>query len=1257
MTDTIDQQQSLAVGVGESVLSELPAPIGTPLAAPTALDQIPSGSEAPIQTYDENFPSLAPVVPSVGEQHGRTSPEGKQPRIVTSKVTTLFHIPVEERVTANFGAVSQSTICSQIMKVTGTNLEVSQARDESLSFLVYGTAQGVKEARKLIQEKFQRQASKTIMVPKENHRFLLGKQGKLLRKLETDTATKISFPRQNEESNKITISGTKEGIEKAIHEIRIRSDDLSKQTSVRLDVPQMFHAFIQGPNGDRVSKWVAETGVRINIPPSSMKKDEISIAGEKEAVQHIVDIIQNETQEMTRKFSSVSVEVSKAQHKYVIGPKWQTIGEILAKTGVSVEMPSLDDPSETVTLRGPTDKLGQGLSMVYEKANSVVRNEVKAPAWMHRHIIGKKGANIQALTQDFTNVRVDFTGDAIILEGPMEEVDAAFKALGGHVAQLMASMKMREIEVEPVFHGHIIGRQGARLAKLKGESSVAVIVPEKDSNIIRLEGNPEDVDRIAKEILDSVDKLKNEVDMPVQIDHRFHGMVIGPKGETIRDIRNRFNQVFISFPEPNSRTNTIHVRGNKQDVQAAVRHLKMLGEEFAENNYVDTVNVFDGFQELIVEKRAALKSIREDLGVRVSLPSRGSTERVVTLTGKRNNVVKAVEQVNKIQDELESITSDDVMIPCKFHDQLIGRGSAIVRSIESDCGGVSIRFPPPHSKSDKVIVRGPKEDVKKAKQMLLEMYQDKEQRSYTEEIKAKPQHHRFLIGKGGSTINKLRETTQARFVFPDQDSADRETIIIIGRKEGVLKAKKELTSLIAELDSVSETTVDVDPRYHRYFVARRGEVLREIAEQYGGVTVSFPRVDEQSSQVTIKGSKDIVPLVKARLIEIVEDLEATVHTSVVIPQKFHAGLMGHGGRKIKDLTAEHQVQIKFPDRRAPPVPAENGIAELEGEGDEPNPGDVIKISGRPEKCEKAKAALLACVPVTIEVPVAFELHRFIIGQKGKGVRDLMDQFDVNISIPPAHEESDVVRVTGSASDVERAREGIENRVAQLEDEKQDRIARQFALKVSVPSKYHPKLIGRRGATVAQLRDKYGVNIQIPGKDDPEPDNITITGYESKAYEAKAEVDQIIGVLESMTETVVTIDPRIHSRIIGARGKGVRSLMDQYKVDVKFPRAEDEDSGKVVVMGDPEAVEDCVEHLLNLEEEYLLDVQEEEEMKQFTNPRQTAHDDDGPTVGKSYVVTGAPWEAPNVGSTDAFPTLGGNLGSSGPAPAWGPPRRH
>ncbi len=70
--------------------------------------------------------------------------------------------------------------------------------------------------------------------------------------------------------------------------------------------------------------------------------------------------------------TTIAVEVKKSQHKYVIGPKGNTLQEILERTGVSVEIPPLDSSSETVILRGEPDRLGQALTEVYAKVNKLV---------------------------------------------------------------------------------------------------------------------------------------------------------------------------------------------------------------------------------------------------------------------------------------------------------------------------------------------------------------------------------------------------------------------------------------------------------------------------------------------------------------------------------------------------------------------------------------------------------------------------------------------------------------------------------------------------------------------------------------------------------------------------------------------------------------------------------------------------------------------------------------------------------------------
>ncbi|MEQ2197538.1 hypothetical protein XENOCAPTIV_030942, partial [Xenoophorus captivus] len=275
--------------------------------------------------------------------------------------------------------------------------------------------------------------------------------------------------------------------------------------------------------------------------------------------------------------------------------------------------------------------------------------------------------------------------------------------------------------------------------------------------------------------------------------------------------------------------------------------------------------------------------------------------------------------------------------------------------------------------------------------------------------------------------------TNTKIDLPAENS-NSEMILITGKKANCEAAKNRILAIQKELvkthhslslldnlmwsktsqfncslsDNIVEDNMIVDPKHHRYFVARRGQVLRDLADEYGGVMVSFPRTGSQSDKVTLKGAKECVEAAKKRMQEIVEDL--------------------------------------------------------------------------------------ALVPVTIEVEVPFELHRYIIGQKGSGIRKMMDEFEVNIQVPPPDQQSDKIAITGLASHLERAKEGLLERVKELQAEQEDR----------------------------------------------------------NAIAARDAIQGIVDELEEMISEEITLDSRVHARIIGARGKGIRKIMDEFKASSKCP---------------------------------------------------------------------------------------------------------
>jgi predicted RNA-binding protein YlqC (UPF0109 family) len=122
----------------------------------------------------------------------------------------------------------------------------------------------------------------------------------------------------------------------------------------------------------------------------------------------------------------------------------------------------------------------------------------------------------------------------------------------------------------------------------------------------------------------------------------------------------------------------------------------------------------------------------------------------------------------------------------------------------------------------------------------------------------------------------------------------------------------------------------------------------------------------------------------------------------------------------------------------------------------------------------------------------------------------MNDHDVNIKVPQSELKSNTIIVTGPPHNVEEARKALMERLGDLELEKADREAKSYEIKVEINPEYHPKIIGRKGAVITKLREDYDVNIQLPRKDSPEENIITITGYEKNACEARDAILKIVG---------------------------------------------------------------------------------------------------------------------------------------------------
>jgi len=77
---------------------------------------------------------------------------------------------------------------------------------------------------------------------------------------------------------------------------------------------------------------------------------------------------------------------------------------------------------------------------------------------------------------------------------------------------------------------------------------------------------------------------------------------------------------------------------------------------------------------------------------------------------------------------------------------------------------------------------------------LTKLYKDLLESNYQVKVPIFKQFHKFIIGKGGSTIKKIRQETDTKVDLPESGS-ESDVITITGKKENVEKAQAKIQQI------------------------------------------------------------------------------------------------------------------------------------------------------------------------------------------------------------------------------------------------------------------------------------------------------------------------------------------------------------------------------------------------------------------------------------------------------------------------------
>ncbi|KAH0503953.1 Vigilin [Microtus ochrogaster] len=590
------------------------------------------------------------------------------------------------------------------------------------------------------------------------------------------------------------------------------------------------------------------------------------------------------------------------------------------------------------------------------------------------------------------------------------------------------------------------------------------------------------------------------------------------------------------------------------------------------------------------ENRAANLNLRG----RVNFPSSScNSEKNITFRKPENREVTR-NWILSMHKNAAKVSEVEISIPPSLHKSLTDSKESLISSIMEECGKVHIHFPSTQLGLQKVIMRGPAENVEKAKKKFLQLAEE-QTKSYSVAVPVKSKYHQFLTSENGGNLHKICEKTGTRIIFPTFKNKNQESVTIIGTEEAVKDVQREVEVLLKDLENVVEDSILINPKFHNYFVMQRGQLLQKIIKEYGGVFINFSYAGKESTKVTIKGAKACVEAAKKHIQEIFKPLDSQDTTRCVVPPKFHPFIMGPICSRTQQITRDFKVQIKIPDAEKPTT---NTRLELQdtgkekGEKNTKGPASTSQkkgdtTSGKAENCKTATQALESLVPVTAEVQVPFHLHPYIIGHKGSGLRKLIKEFQVHIQVVQPGGNFHIIFITGMEPNVEQAKMKLQKQVKALQMEIDDQTLRNFRQTFSLHPKYHSKIFGNKGMLISQICTDYDVTVHHPKKgSNPIQDQITISGSKDNILGARDAIMKMLHKIEKTVSKEIPLNHHVCANIIGFGGKSIHKIMEQFQVDIRVPSKVTRTNSTIIVSGSPCNVQDAINYILTLEKHFL-----------------------------------------------------------------------
>ncbi|CCK73542.1 Scp160p NDAI_0G05590 [Naumovozyma dairenensis CBS 421] len=304
-------------------------------------------------------------------------------------------------------------------------------------------------------------------------------------------------------------------------------------------------------------------------------------------------------------------------------------------------------------------------------------------------------------------------------------------------------------------------------------------------------------------------------------------------------------------------------------------------------------------------------------------------------------------------------------------------------------------------------------------------------------------------------------------------------------------------------------------------------ILDEVSHEEGNIQIRLHTPD--ANHISIRGDEKAVKIVHKALNSIVENPSKKSKLTVEIPNNTVARLVGTKGANLNQIREKFNCQIDVPNHDA-----KDNDKTVE-----------VTLTGLEYNLTQAKKYIVAeskkwADIITKELIVPQKLHRNLIGANGVYRNRLQDKYNVFINFPRT---SDIVTIRGPSRGVKQAYEELS---ALLEFERENG----YKMVINVPAEHVPRVIGKNGSTINDIRADFGVemdflqkNTDLKVKETGEVE-LEITGTRSAIKEAAKKVESIVSEASDFITESLEVDRKYHRTIVGAGGNTLRTIINK-----------------------------------------------------------------------------------------------------------------